>query len=75
VKDVRAHARGEERDLDRPLADRPALADELVNPRLGEGRVAGLVHVDAVVVAGRLTVEAQDGPSGISIPRVLACQI
>ena len=40
------------------LGDGPALADELVHPRLGDGAVARLVDVEAVAIARRPTVEA-----------------
>src|SRR5215211_7468182 len=57
-EDVRAHARFEEGDLEGPPADGPALADELVHPRLGDGALPGLVDVDAVSITRSLAVEA-----------------
>src|SRR3954451_15825018 len=57
-EDVGAHAGPGEADLERPLADRPALADELVHPGLGDGAVAGLAGVEPAVDAGRRAVEA-----------------
>src|SRR5262245_52535329 len=54
---VGAHAGVEERELERPLADRPALADELVHPRLVDRALARLVDVEPVIVAGRTAVE------------------
>ena len=41
-------ARLEERDLQRPLADRVVLAHELVQPAVAEQAVAVLVDVDAM---------------------------
>ena len=46
-----------ERDLRGPLADRPGLADELVQPLLGDRAMALAIDVDAVGGAGRLPVE------------------
>src|SRR3954469_12410171 len=57
-EDVRPRARAVEGDLEGPLGGAGAQAHELVHARLVERAGAGGVGVDAVVVAGRIPVEA-----------------
>src|SRR6185437_14100295 len=54
------HARLEELDLEGAWTDLAALADQLVHPRLVDGAGAGGLDVEAVVLAGRPAVEADD---------------
>ena len=54
-------ARVEEGDLEGALADGAGLADELVQPRVGEGAVALVVDVGAVGGARGLPVEDAPG--------------
>src|SRR3954452_19819811 len=63
-EDVRAPARVEERDLEGALGGAATLADELVHPRLVDGALAELIYVEAVVEAGRLTVEEHGEADG-----------
>ncbi len=44
-------------DLERPVGDRSALADQLVEPLLSDRPVALLVDVEAVRLSGRLAVD------------------
>src|SRR3954451_10084470 len=59
----------EEGDLERALGDRTPLADEVVQPRLGDRAVAVVVDVVPVVGARRLSVELHGEPR-----RVPACR-
>ena len=52
----------EEGDLEGALADRAGLADELVQPRVGDGAVALVVGVGAVRGSRRLPVEEHAEP-------------
>src|SRR5262245_4597998 len=61
---VGAHAGVVERDLERPLAGGPGVADELVHARIVDGARAGLVDVEPVIAAGRTAVEERTESCG-----------
>src|SRR3954447_3686686 len=56
-EDVRTYAGVVDGDLEGARPDRPGLADKLVHPRAVDGALSKLLDVEAVRVAGRLTVE------------------
>ena len=59
-------ARLGEGDLERPVGDRAALADQLVQPLLIDYALALLVDVEAVSLAGRLAVDEHMERDGAS---------
>jgi signal transduction histidine kinase len=54
---VRLDAGSEEGDLERAIVDRSSSADQLIEPLVGQCSMTVAVDVDAVVVAGRLSVD------------------
>src|ERR1700733_5229925 len=56
----------EEADLEGVVGDAAGLADELIEPRLDDRAVAGLVGVGPVRRAGRLPVDERPEPDGRS---------
>ena len=54
----------EEGDLEGVVGDGAGLADELVEPRLGDRAVAVAVHIASMRGAGRLPIEEHTEPQG-----------